>query len=228
MSEITVTVVGATGVTTAITSPDTVNVAAGTAYLATVPSLLVLGGKNVTVTTATGSFTVDAADAPVTSVNGRTGAVTVTRGELGAAALSHTHAASSITDFATEAAKYGPVTSVNGKTGVVSLVPTDISAASSTHTHNYVQSLNSQTGTLNILAGTNVTVTTAAGSITIASAGVTSSGLTAAVTSLNARTGALSLVAGSNITVTTSTSSITIAAAAGAGNAFAMTYLFGG
>jgi len=203
-------------------------VAAGTAYLATVPSLLVLGGKNVTVTTASGSFTVAAADAPVTSVNGRTGAVTVTRAELGAAATNHTHLATNVTDFATEAAKYGPVSSVNGKTGTVVLTATDISAASSTHAHNYVQALNSQTGTLNILAGTNVTVTTAAGSITIASAGVTSSGLTAAVTSLNSRTGSLSLVAGNNVTVTTSTSSITIAAAGGAGNAFAMTYLFGG
>lgn len=34
---------------------------------------------------------------------------------------SHTHAASQISDFATEAAKYGPVTSVNGQTGAVTI-----------------------------------------------------------------------------------------------------------
>jgi hypothetical protein len=37
------------------------------------------------------------------------------------APLSHTQAASTITDFATEAAKYGPVTSVNGLTGAVTI-----------------------------------------------------------------------------------------------------------
>lgn len=35
--------------------------------------------------------------------------------------LAHTQAASTITDFATEAAKYGPVTSVNGLTGAVTI-----------------------------------------------------------------------------------------------------------
>jgi hypothetical protein len=35
--------------------------------------------------------------------------------------LAHTQAASTITDFATEAAKYGPVTSVNGLTGAVTV-----------------------------------------------------------------------------------------------------------
>ena len=34
---------------------------------------------------------------------------------------SHTHTASQITDFATQAAKYGPVTSVNGQTGAVTV-----------------------------------------------------------------------------------------------------------
>lgn len=199
MSEITVTVVGSTGVTTSITSPDSVNVSTGTAFQASVPSLLVLGGKNVTVTTTSGTFTVASADAPVTSVNGRTGAVSVTRSELGAAPLSHTHTASQVTDFATEAAKYGPVTAVAGVTGAVGLV-----------------------------AGTNITLTTSSSSITISAAGVTATGLTAAVTKLNNLTGTLSIVAGSNVTVSTSASTLTISAGGGGGNAFAMTYLFGG
>jgi len=63
------------------------------------------------------------------------------------------------------------VVSVQGRTGVVSLTTADVTAASSTHAHNYVQALNAQTGSLSIVAGSNVTVTTAASSITIAAAG---------------------------------------------------------
>lgn len=39
----------------------------------------------------------------------------------GKAGTTHTHTASQITDFATQAAKYGPVTSVNGSTGAVTV-----------------------------------------------------------------------------------------------------------
>ena len=78
---------------------------------------------------------------PVTSVAGRTGAVTITASDVsGLAAVAtsgsyasltgipttftpsaHTQNASTISDFATEAAKYGPVTSVNGQTGAVTV-----------------------------------------------------------------------------------------------------------
>jgi hypothetical protein len=70
--------------------------------------------------------------APVTSVAGRTGAVTLAKADVGLgsvlnvdATLRSTHygtqLASTISDFATEAAKYGPVTSVNGQTGAVTV-----------------------------------------------------------------------------------------------------------
>jgi hypothetical protein len=51
------------------------------------------------------------------------------------------------------------------------LTAADVSAASATHAHDYVQALNAQTGSLSIVAGSNVTVTTAANSITISAAG---------------------------------------------------------
>jgi hypothetical protein len=49
------------------------------------------------------------------------GADAITPASIGAATSEHTHSSSSITDFATEAAKYGPVTSVNGQTGAVTV-----------------------------------------------------------------------------------------------------------
>lgn len=59
------------------------------------------------------------------------------------------------------------VSSVNGRAGVVNITAADVTAASSTHAHNYVQVLNGQTGSINIIAGNNVNLTTASGSITI-------------------------------------------------------------
>jgi hypothetical protein len=73
-----------------------------------------------------------AAAAPVQSVAGRTGTVTLTNADVGLGSVPNvdataranhtgTQAASTISDFATEAAKYGPVTSVNGQTGAVTV-----------------------------------------------------------------------------------------------------------
>lgn len=73
-----------------------------------------------------------AAAAPVQSVAGRTGAVTLTKTDVGLSNVPNTDAtaranhtgtqtAATISDFATEAAKYGPVTSVNGQTGDVTV-----------------------------------------------------------------------------------------------------------
>jgi hypothetical protein len=71
-----------------------------------------------------------AAAAPVQSVAGRTGVITLTKSDVGlgnvtdvdaTARANHTgsQTAATISDFATEAAKYGPVVSVNGQTGAV-------------------------------------------------------------------------------------------------------------
>lgn len=187
---ITVNVIGQTNIVTSITNSDTVEVGVGTMAAQTLTSLAIAGGANVTVTTTSGVFTIIGRDPPVTSVNGKTGVVTLVASEVGAASASHTHVAANVTDFATEAAKYGPVSSVNGKTGTVTLVATDVTAASATHAHSYVQTLNGQTGTVTITAGANVTVTTSAGVITIAAAAATGSGN---VLSVNGRTGVVVL-----------------------------------
>jgi hypothetical protein len=78
-----------------------------------------------------------AAAAPVQSVSGRTGTITLTKSDVGLGNVPNTDAtaranhtgtqlASTISDFATEAAKYGPVVSVSGRTGTVTLTKSDV------------------------------------------------------------------------------------------------------
>jgi hypothetical protein len=82
-----------------------------------------------------------AAAAPVASVAGRTGTVTLTKSDVGLSNVPNTDAtaranhtgtqtASTISDFATEAAKYGPVASVAGRTGTVTLTKSDVGLGS--------------------------------------------------------------------------------------------------
>jgi hypothetical protein len=97
--------------------------------------------------------TAAAAAAPVQSVAGRTGAVTLAKADVGLsnvdntsdlakpistatqsaldgkAATSHTHPSSAITDFTTAAAAAAPVASVAGRTGAISLAVADVSGA---------------------------------------------------------------------------------------------------
>jgi hypothetical protein len=96
--------------------------------------------------------------APVSSVNGKTGAVVLAHGDVGAAPTSHTHSqyltsftesdptvpahvksisTADIAKWNTPAAGGGAVDSVNGKTGVVVLSHTDVGAAAASHTHAY-------------------------------------------------------------------------------------------
>jgi hypothetical protein len=86
-----------------------------------------------------------AAAAPVQSVAGRTGAISLTKSDVGldnvpntdATARSNhtgTQTAATISDFATEAAKYGPVTSVAGRTGVITLAQLGSSGTASSST----------------------------------------------------------------------------------------------
>jgi len=73
-----------------------------------------------------------AAAAPVQSVAGRTGTITLTKSDVGLGNVPNTDAtaranhtgtqlAATISDFAAEAAKYGPVTSVSGRTGAITV-----------------------------------------------------------------------------------------------------------
>jgi hypothetical protein len=97
--------------------------------------------------------TAAAAAAPVQSVAGRTGTVTLAKADVGLsnvdntsdlskpistaaqtaldgkAALSHTHTASQVTDFNTAAAAASPVQSVAGRTGAVALAVADVANA---------------------------------------------------------------------------------------------------
>jgi hypothetical protein len=86
-----------------------------------------------------------AAAAPVQSVAGRTGAISLTKSDVGldnvpntdaTARANHTgtQTAATISDFATEAAKYGPVTSVAGRTGVITLAQLASSGTASAST----------------------------------------------------------------------------------------------
>lgn len=85
----------------------------------------------------------------VTSVAGRTGVISLTPVD--------------IVGFTATASQYGPVSSVAGRTGTVTLTTADIGG-------NLVASINGLTGTPTIFPGTNVTVTTAAGGITVSAA----------------------------------------------------------
>jgi hypothetical protein len=86
-----------------------------------------------------------AAAAPVQSVAGRSGTVVLTKSDVGlgnvtnvdaTARANHTgtQTASTISDFATEAAKYGPVVSVAGRTGTVTLAQLASSGTASSTT----------------------------------------------------------------------------------------------
>jgi hypothetical protein len=86
-----------------------------------------------------------AAAAPVQSVAGRTGTVTLAKSDVGLSNVPNTDAtaranhtgtqtASTISDFETEAAKYGPVTSVSGRTGTVTVAQLGTSGTASSTT----------------------------------------------------------------------------------------------
>ena len=118
--------------------------------------------------------------------------MTLVSTDVSAASASHSHVAANITDLTSVA----NVVSVNGRTGAVVLTSTNVSAASASHSHvaanvtdltsvANVVSVNGITGTPSIVAGANVTVSTAGSSITIAGAGN--------VASVNGKTGTVSL-----------------------------------
>lgn len=212
---INVTVVGSTGVSTSITNSEVVSVGVGTFVAQAVTGLLVQAGQNVTVTTSDGVFTIASANPPVTSVNGRTGAVSVTRSELGAAPASHTHQVVNITDFSAGVLANAPVSTVNGRTGTVTLVASDVSAASASHSHvaanisnltsvANVVSVNGRTGVVALVASD---VSAASASHSHVAANITDLTSVANVVSVNGRTGQVQLI-GSGVTITTSTPSV--------------------
>jgi hypothetical protein len=150
-----------------IAAPGTASNAFGTFQLK--------AGQGVTVSTAVGEFilssygtTAISSYAPVQSVQGRTGTVTILLADLTAAAAVHTHGTADITGFAAAASAAAPVQSVQGRVGAVAILRADLTAAAEVHTHGTaditgftaaaaaaspVQSVAGRTGTVTLSAG---------------------------------------------------------------------------
>jgi len=135
------------------------------------PAVSSVAGRTGAVTLSTSDISGYTASA-VTSVAGRTGAVTLSTSDISG----FTAAAASVAPVQSVAGRTGAVTlttsdvggyvapavsSVAGRTGAITLTSADIGG-------NLVSSVNGITGTPAIVAGTNVTVTTASSSITVA------------------------------------------------------------
>jgi hypothetical protein len=237
---INVTVVGSTNITAVIGNNDGVDVAiGGTLAYSPLTALQVTAGANITVTTTSGVFTIIGRDVPVQSVNGQTGSVSITLANLTAAASSHTHVMSDISDLVF------PVTKVNGQTGDVSLTAADLTAALAIHTHSTtdvvgftaaasaaapVQSVAGRTGVISLVAAdvSGLAPVATSGSYTSLSdiptsftpsshthqaSEITDLTSVANVVSVNGITGTPVIVGGSGVTVSTAGSSITIEAA---------------
>jgi hypothetical protein len=99
----------------------------------------IAAGANITVSTASGTFTVIGRDVPVQSVQGRVGNVVLTLLDLTAAAQSHTHSTTQIVGLTAAASAASPVQSVQGRTGTVTLTLLDLTAAAQSHTHSTTQ-----------------------------------------------------------------------------------------
>ena len=175
------------------------DVTAGTFAIARIPTISYTALANVPATfnpsshshstSDVVSFTsAAAAAAPVQSVAGRSGAVTLAKADVGLGSVDNTadsskpvstaqaaadaavqaHAvqranhsgtqpASTISDFAAEAAKYGPVVSVAGRTGAVSLAAADVSGLASVATSGSYTSLQNVPATFSPQAHTHST-----------------------------------------------------------------------
>lgn len=186
------------------------DVTAGTFNIARIPTISYTALSNVPATFSPSSHTHSTADiasftaaasaaAPVQSVQGQTGVVTLSRLDVTAAAAVHTHSTNDIVGL-TAGFSYGSHThdAADITSGTLSVariptigytalsgVPTAFTPA--THTHDasaiasgtlsvarlpgHVQSINGITGTITIAAGSNVTVSTSASTITIAAGG---------------------------------------------------------
>jgi hypothetical protein len=97
------------------------------------------------ITASGGTITIGYVAPPVSSVAGRTGAVTLTTADL--------------PDFATQAAKYGPVSSVAGRTGTVTLTASDVSGLGAIATQNALGNISSA-GAIGSTSGLPILTTT--------------------------------------------------------------------
>lgn len=166
------------GVPTAFTpathTHDASAVQSGTLSIARIPTISYTSLSNVPTsftpsshthsTTDIVSFTAAAAAAaPVQSVQGKVGAVSLVVGDLTAAAAVHTHDAADVVSGVLSVARI-PTISYTALSNKPTSFPPDTSIAN-------VVSVNGITGTPEIVAGSNVTVTTAGSQITVSAAG---------------------------------------------------------
>jgi hypothetical protein len=105
-------------------------------------------GDGITISTSAAQFQIAsygtaavAGFAPVQSVQGRTGSVTISRADLTAAASVHTHSTADIVSFTASAAAAAPVQSVAGRTGTISLAAADVAGLASVATSGSYTSL---------------------------------------------------------------------------------------
>ena len=128
------------------------DVTAGTFAIARIPTISYTALSNVPTSFTPSAHTHGTADvvgltaaasaaAPVQSVNGLTGAVTIARADLTAAAEVHTHSTADIVSFTASAAAAAPVQSVAGRTGTISLAAADVSGLAAVATSGSYTSL---------------------------------------------------------------------------------------
>jgi hypothetical protein len=199
---VAITVGGGIGPAGFLVAPGTATNAFGTFQLT--------AGDGITISTSAAQFQIAsygtasvAGFAPVQSVLGRTGVVTISRADLTAAAEVHTHSTADIVSFTASASAAAPVQSVAGRTGAISLAAADVSGLASvatsgsytslsnvptafapeTHSHSTADVVGFTAAAAlaapvqNIVAGNNVTVSTSTSGIyTIAAGGSTATG----------------------------------------------------
>jgi hypothetical protein len=254
------------------------DVTAGTFAIARIPTISYTALANVPATFTPSAHTHSTSDmvsftaaaaaaAPVQSVAGRSGAVTLAKADVGlgsvddtadaskpvstaqaaadAAVQAHavqranhsgTQPASSISDFAAEAAKYGPVVSVAGRTGAVSLAAADVAGLASVATSGSYTSLQNVPATFAPAAHTHstaditgITASFAAASHTHSLADLSQSSATAGqVPTWNGSAWAAATPSPGGVTsVAGRTGTVTLAQLASSGTASSTTFLRG-
>jgi hypothetical protein len=128
VSPINVTVTGGIG-------PAIIVDGSATAVIGVIGVNPLKAGENISLTTSSVGITIAAANAPVASVQGMTGTVTLSVADLTAAAEVHTHSTSDVSGFAEAIVANSPVVSIQGMTGTVTLSVADLTAAAAVHTH---------------------------------------------------------------------------------------------
>lgn len=121
---ISVSVSGQSGIALAVQSgigPTIISTGTATSVLGAMGVQPFIAGANITLTTAGGGITILAADAPVKTVNGKTGFVVISASDVTAAPEVHSHTTTQVTGLTAAIQSFANVRSVQGRTGDVVL-----------------------------------------------------------------------------------------------------------